>query len=102
MRYAHVIRHDIDNQTHVSRLNLLSQPYEHLFVADLGIEAAMISHVIAVQTSRTGHQEGRGVHIGDSQSLQVVEDVTSLLKRKSPIELKPVSGRRRIDGFSLF
>ncbi len=90
MRDAHVIGHDVDHQAHTALLEAFREFGELFFRADFGIEAGVIGDVVAVHAAGMGHQERRGVAVGDSQIIQIRDYRGSLGKCKTQVELKAI------------
>ena len=87
---AHVVGHDVDHQAHAALLQAFGEFGELFLRADFGIEAGVVGDVVAVHAAGMGHQERRGVAVGDSQIVQIGDDRGGLGKGKTLIELKTI------------
>jgi hypothetical protein len=60
---SHVVGNDVDDHSHVMRLELGAQRAEVVFGAELGIEARRIHHVVAVHAAAARRENGRAVDV---------------------------------------
>ena len=71
MRDAHVVGHDVDYRTHAALLQAFREFGKLFLGTDFRVEASVIGDVVTVHAAGMGHQERRGVAVGDSQIMQV-------------------------------
>ena len=69
--YRHVVRHDIENEPHVARMQIRHENMQVLVRADLRIEHAVVDDVVAVPASGPGFEHRRRVEMSDAERVQV-------------------------------
>ena len=88
---AHVVGHNVHDQTHAALLQALSEFGELFLRTDFGIEASVVGDIVAVHAAGVGHQERGGVAVCDPQIVQIRNYSRGLVKCKTQIELKAIS-----------
>ena len=80
-----MVRDNVHNQSHTALFQLLCEMLELFLRTDFRIETRGVCHVVAVQTSWTRHQKGRGITIGNPQVLQIVQQRRCLSKGEKAV-----------------
>ena len=99
MRDAHVVGHDVHQQTHAALPQAFGEFGELFLRTNFGIEASMVGDVVAVHAAGMGHQKRGGVTVRDSQIVQIRNYSGCLGKGKTQIELKTIGRTRDISRF---
>src|SRR5205085_10795149 len=94
MMHAHVIWHEIEDQTHVRAGERRGQPLERGFAAEFGVERVVIDHVVAVAAAGARLEEGRGVEVTDAQCLEIGNKRGGIVEAEGFRELQAI-GRNR-------
>jgi hypothetical protein len=94
--HAHVVGHEVEQEPHVVRLQLGDQRLEPRLVAELGIEAIEVDHVIAVGRAGPRHGERRGVEMAHAERGQVRHDAARIVEPEVPVELEPIGRARHV------
>ena len=68
--------------------------------ADFRIETGVVGYVVSVHAPGVSHQEWRGVAVGDTEVMKIVDDRGSLTKSEGQIQLETVGGAGDIGRFS--
>ena len=63
MMDSHVIRDEIENESHIGLGERLAQAPQSLFSAELRVNGGMIDHVIAVRAAGARFEKRRGIHM---------------------------------------
>jgi len=59
----------------------------------VGIEPAVVAHVIAVTAAGAGKQDGRGVAVSNTQGVQVRDEVAGVPESEGRVELEAIGSR---------
>ncbi len=95
---AHVIGHDVQQQSHLVLAELLGEGLEILLRAEGRMNRVMIDHVVAVRACLPRAEQRRGIGIADAQPRQVVDQSAGVVERQMRAELQPI-GRQRHSGW---
>jgi hypothetical protein len=97
---AHVIRHYINHQAHGLLFQALGEGSEFFCGADFRIETSVVGNVVPVHAPGMSHQKWRGVTVGDTEVMKIVNDRGSLTESEGQIQLEAVSGAGDVGRFS--
>src|SRR5580704_12554279 len=87
---ADVVGDDVDDVSHVVGPQGAHEALELLGRADLGVEAVVIDHVVAVRAAGAGAEVGRAVHVADAERGQVRHHRDGVAERETGVELQAV------------
>jgi hypothetical protein len=91
---ADVVRHDVDDVSHVVRAQRGDESLEIRECADLGVESVVVHDVVAVRAAGAGAEVGRAVHVADAECRQVRHDRRGLAEGEAGVQLQAVGGAR--------
>ena len=94
----HVVGHHVDDQPHRALMAGVREPFQTAPSTQLGIDAAVVEHVVAVRRSRHRGQDRRQIHVADAERVQVGQHGGRLFEGESAVQLQPVGGRERPHG----
>ena len=97
---AHVVRHDVNDQPHGLLFQALGEGSKFFPGADFRIETGVVGYVVSVHAPGVGHEKRRGVAVGDTEVVKIVDERGSLTKSEGQIQLETVSGTGDIGRFS--
>jgi len=63
--------------------------------ADLGVEALVIEHVVAVRAAGAGLQVGRSVDVADAEIVQIGSELGGVLEGEAGVKLQAIGCFRR-------
>ena len=67
----HVVGDDVDDQSQLMPAQLLDQPEQFRFAAELGIDARRIDHVVAMRRSRPRRHDRRSIDVTDAERCEI-------------------------------
>ena len=91
----HVVRDDVNQETHVVRAQVVDQRLQVTVRANLRVDGGVVRDVIAVHAARCGGEEGRGVERANAQLPEIRHDALGIRKRECGVELDTIGGRRQ-------
>ena len=91
----HVVRHDVQNQTHFVVAQLADEFLELLVGADFRIKHRVVHDVVTVLASRARFQKRRRIAVRHAHRRQIRHELSSVTKRQRAIELQPIRRRRQ-------
>src|ERR1700744_5180397 len=87
---GHVIGYNIQKQAHAALLQFTLKRCEPFFASEIGVDSRGIGAVVTVGAAAAAGENRRRVNIGNSQLLQIVEDVAGVCKRKIAVKLQTI------------
>ena len=76
----------------------VEQPAQVGLGADLGIDAAVVDHIVAVRAARPRFQEGRGINVAHAELGEVRHERGRVGEAELLVKLQPVGGNRNALG----
>ncbi len=92
--HAHVVRYDVEHQSHAGLSQVAHDSAELVFAADLGIDLIVVGDVVAVHATGAGLQDGRRVQMRDAKRVQVRDELARVLEPESAMKLQTVCRQR--------
>ena len=77
---AHVVRNNVDQQSHSVLLQRLGQALKVLFIAEPRIQLLMVDHIVAVGAALPGPKKRRQVRGTNAQSRQIADKLARILE----------------------
>jgi len=100
--HSHVVRHEVEHQTHAAPGQAIGKVGQLLERADFRIDGIVIDDVVAVGRPGPRLQEGRGVDVADAEIGEVVDERAGIGEGEGAIELEAICRpRRRAHGLFL-
>ena len=87
-----MVRDNIHNEAHAVLLEGLGERFQVCLSAKLGIDGAVVRHIIAVGTPIPGPAERRSIQISDAEEVQVWYQRLGIRKAKAGGQLEPIRG----------
>ncbi len=91
---AHVVGHDVDQQSESVPLKRFGQQTQLVLVAQARLELPMVDHVVAVRASLSGSKKGGEVESPDAQLGAIVDQPPRVIETHGVPQLEPVGGSR--------
>src|ERR1700722_1883073 len=86
----HVIRNDVEDQTHAALAEFFAEHVEVAFGSEVWIKPRRIGDVVSVRAAAPRGQNRRSVNVRDTQIGKIVDDLCSVLKREILVELETI------------
>ena len=93
---AHVVGDDVEDLPDPARVQGGQQPPVAVRAPELGVDAAVVDHVVAVPAPRGGLQVGRGVEVTHPEVGQVVDHGRGVVEGEAGVKLQAVGGQRGV------
>src|SRR5262249_51499441 len=91
---AHVVRHEIENEPNVRRIERSGQAPKRILAAELRVERIVVDHVISVRAARARLEERGSIEMADAKGLEIRHQRGRSVEAEIRGELETVSRER--------
>jgi len=91
---THVVRNEVDQMAHPARVQRADHRTMLALVPDLGVEARVVDHIVAVLAPRSRAKIGRCIEMADPERVEIRHDPLAVGEVESRAELDAVRGKR--------
>ena len=83
----HVIRHDVEEDAHVTLVQRRAERAEVIDRTDLRIHARRIDDVVSMHAPPTRRENGRAIEMGDAKAVEIRNDAARGVERELLVQL---------------